>query len=116
VRPTSIPNLQLPTPKTFGDDGSSDRDKVAKRKIVLRELKETNFRLKVLRRSGFLTEAQDPVLQETEELIKIVATLVRNSRCADQVKGRTPTSDMRWFLTLLYRNRRLVSWELEVGS
>ena len=30
------------------DDGSSDRDMAAKRKIVLRELKETKFRLRVL--------------------------------------------------------------------
>jgi four helix bundle protein len=49
------------------DDGSSPRDGLAKKKIVLRELKETNFRLRVLRRSGFLTEAQDPVVNESAE-------------------------------------------------
>jgi four helix bundle protein len=32
------------------DDGTSLRDKAAKRKIALRELKETKFRLRVLRR------------------------------------------------------------------
>src|SRR5262245_59476799 len=42
------------------DDGSSPRDKKAKRKIVLRELKETKFRLRVLRRCGFLTGDQNP--------------------------------------------------------
>jgi four helix bundle protein len=36
------------------DDGNSDRDTLAKRKIVLRELKETRFRLKVLHRSKFI--------------------------------------------------------------
>jgi four helix bundle protein len=35
------------------DDGSSDADKLAKRRIVLRELKETSFRLRVLRQTGF---------------------------------------------------------------
>ena len=62
------------------DDGSSDNDKLAKRKIVLRELKETRFRLMVVRKCGFLTSAQDPVLNETAELIKIVAKLINNSR------------------------------------
>lgn len=62
------------------DDGSSDYDKLAKRKIVLRELKETRFRLMVVRKCGFLTSAQDPVLNETAELIKIVAKLISNSR------------------------------------
>ena len=61
------------------DDGTSDRDTVAKRKIVLRELKETKFRLRVLRRCKFLTADQDPVIQESDELIKIVATVLRNS-------------------------------------
>ena len=61
------------------DDGSSDRDTAGKRKIVLRELKETKFRLRVLRRCAFLTRDQDPVIRESDELIKIVATLLRNS-------------------------------------
>jgi four helix bundle protein len=34
------------------DDGSSKRDEIAKKKIVLRELKESRFRLRVLRRTG----------------------------------------------------------------
>jgi four helix bundle protein len=61
------------------DDGTSDRDTLAKRKIVLRELKETRFRLWVVRKCGFLTRDQDPVLDETGELIKIVAKLISNS-------------------------------------
>jgi four helix bundle protein len=59
------------------DDGSSDRDKLAKRKICLRELKETRYRLRVLRKSGYLTSAQDPVIKESDELVKILATLVK---------------------------------------
>ena len=61
------------------DDGTSDRDTLAKRKIVLRELKETRFRLWVVRKCGFLTRDQDPVLDEMRELIKIVAKLISNS-------------------------------------
>jgi four helix bundle protein len=59
------------------DDGSSAKDTAAKRRIVLRELKETRFRLLVLRRTGFLQPHHDPIVQETTELIRIVATLLR---------------------------------------
>ena len=58
-------------------DGSSDRD-TAKRKIVLRELKETRFRLVVLHRSKFIRAEHEPLIQESSELIRIVATLIRN--------------------------------------
>ena len=61
------------------DDGSSPRDTAAKRKITLRELKETKFRLRVLRRCDMLTRDQDPVINESDELIRIVATLLRNA-------------------------------------
>jgi four helix bundle protein len=64
------------------DDGSSPRDTRAKRQIALRELKETSFRLRVLRQEGILTEVHDPVLGECAELVKIVATLLRKSRLA----------------------------------
>ncbi len=64
------------------DDGSSARDKLSKRKIVLRELKESVFRLRVLRKSGILTEAHDPVIAETSELVKILATLIRKTEAS----------------------------------
>jgi hypothetical protein len=51
----------------------------AKRQIVLRELKETSFRLRVLRQTGILVPAHDPVITECAELVKIVATLIRRS-------------------------------------
>ena len=60
------------------DDGTSPRDTAAKRKIALRELKETKFRLRVLRRCDILTKDQDPVINEVDELIRIVATMLRN--------------------------------------
>ena len=64
------------------DDGSSARDKLSKRKIVLRELKEVNFRLRVLRKAGFLTEIHDPVIQESLELKLILAKIIRNTPSA----------------------------------
>jgi 23S rRNA-intervening sequence protein len=69
------------------DDGSSARDKVAKWRIVLRELKETRFRLRILRRCGFLTESQDPVINETIELIKIVSTIIGRNNGPDSAKA-----------------------------
>ncbi len=60
------------------DDGSSDRDTIAKQKIALREVKETRFRLRILRRCELLTSAQDPVIDEADELVRILATLIRN--------------------------------------
>jgi len=62
------------------DDGSSARDRRAKRQIVLRELKEPSFHLRVLRQAGVLTDAHDPVLGECTELLRIVATLLQKSR------------------------------------
>jgi len=61
------------------DDASSDRDKLSKRRIALRELKETRFRLRVLRATGLLTAEHDPVLNENAELVKILATIIRKS-------------------------------------
>ena len=61
------------------DDGSSPRDALAKKRIVLRELKETNFRLRVLRRTGLLTTDHEPVIKESAELVRIVAKIIRNS-------------------------------------
>jgi four helix bundle protein len=61
------------------DDGTSGADTRAKRRISLRELKETLFRLRVLRATGYLTELHDPVIQETLELKRIMASLVRKS-------------------------------------
>jgi four helix bundle protein len=59
------------------DDGSSDRDTLAKMRITLRELKETRFRLRVLRSSSLLTSEHDQVIAESDELVRIVATVIR---------------------------------------
>ena len=62
------------------DDGSSPRDRLAKRKIVLRELKETRLRLRILRKTGILREEHDPVIQESGELVRIVAALIHKTQ------------------------------------
>jgi four helix bundle protein len=62
------------------DDGSSTRDRVAKAKIALRELKETRLRLRILRASGILTSVHDPIVAENTELVKIVATIINKSK------------------------------------
>ena len=43
------------------------------------ELKETKFRLRILRRCELLLKDQDPVINECGELIRIVAKLIRNA-------------------------------------
>jgi four helix bundle protein len=70
------------------DDGSSDRDSIAKKKIALRELKETRFRLRVLLQCGLLTDAQEPVLAECNELVKIVATVITNAETTSRPRKR----------------------------
>jgi four helix bundle protein len=70
------------------DDGSSDRDSLAKTRIALRELKESRFRLRVLRRCGLLSEAHEPLITESDELVRIVAVLVRNARKKQKLRWR----------------------------
>lgn len=61
------------------DDGSSSADTRGKRRISLRELKETLFRLRVVRATGYLGPEYDEIIQETLELKRIMASLVRKS-------------------------------------
>ena len=61
------------------DDGSSPRDFRAKDRIALRELKESRRRLRILRLTGYLKDKHDSAIEEATELVKIVATMIRNS-------------------------------------
>jgi four helix bundle protein len=61
------------------DDASGGRDKAAKRRIALRELKEARMRMRMLRRCDLLTAEHDPVIKESDELVRIVATVIRKS-------------------------------------
>ena len=69
------------------DAGSSPRDKLAKKQIVLRELMETRFRLLVLRETKFLAAPHDPVIAENTELIKIVSKIIQKARAALGVRS-----------------------------
>jgi four helix bundle protein len=61
------------------DDASGKRDELAKKRIALRELKETRTRLRMLRQTDILASEHDPVIDESDELVRIVATVIRNS-------------------------------------
>jgi four helix bundle protein len=58
----------------------SSRAKAATlRTIALREFKESRLRLRILRATGYLTEDDESLIQESRELVKITATMIRNS-------------------------------------
>jgi four helix bundle protein len=59
------------------DDGSSPRDALAKKKITLRELKESRWRLRLLRAAGLLTDEHQPLIDESHELVRIVAAIIK---------------------------------------
>jgi four helix bundle protein len=61
------------------DDASSRRDFLAKERICLRELKESRLRLRVLNAAGFLTAEERELITESDELVKIVASIIRNA-------------------------------------
>lgn len=61
------------------DDATGNRDKAAKRRIALRELKEARLRMRMLRRCEILTTEHDPLIQESDELVRIVATVIRKA-------------------------------------
>jgi four helix bundle protein len=69
------------------DDGSSRRDFRAKDRIALREIKESRIRLRILRATGYLTGHDDPLINESLELVKIVATMIRNSAANEAAQG-----------------------------
>ncbi len=71
------------------DDGSSGRDFRAKDRIALRELKESRLRLRILRLTGYLKDKDDAVIQESVELVNIVATIIRNSQRNELREPRT---------------------------
>jgi len=61
------------------DDASSDRDFRAKERIVLRELKEAKVRLRLLLAVNLLRTEDQALVQEATELVRIVATIIRNN-------------------------------------
>jgi four helix bundle protein len=61
------------------DGASSGADFVAKLRISLKEAKETRFRLRVCRRCNLLDASFDPVVNEAEELIRILSPIIKRS-------------------------------------
>jgi hypothetical protein len=53
----------------------------------LREFKESRLRLRILRATGYLADVHDPLIRESNELVSIVATMIRNS-AANEARKR----------------------------
>jgi len=51
----------------------------SKERIVLRELKEAKVRLRLLLAVNLLSNEEEALVQEATELVKIVATIIRNN-------------------------------------
>ena len=61
------------------DGASSIADFIAKTRIALKEAKETRFRLRVCRRSDLLDRRFDPLVQESDEIVRILGKIVHNA-------------------------------------
>jgi four helix bundle protein len=61
------------------DGASSHDDFIAKNRIALKEAKETRFRLRVCQRTGLLSSEFYPMVQESDELVKILGKIVHNA-------------------------------------
>jgi four helix bundle protein len=62
-----------------GDSATSHDDFIAKTRIALREAKETRCRLRVCRRVGLLDATFEPVLDESDQLVRILGKIVHNA-------------------------------------
>ena len=70
------------------DGGSSPDDFIAKNRIALKEAKETRFRLRVCQRTRLLSPEFDPVVQESDELVRIIGKIVHNALRRAVAEGR----------------------------
>ena len=61
------------------DGASSVADFIAKNRIALKEAKETRFRLRLCRRADLLDETFDPLVQESDEIVRILGKIVHNT-------------------------------------
>lgn len=61
------------------DGASSRRDFIAKLRISLKEAKEVRFRLMICQRCGFLDTPFHPVVEESDQLVRIIAKIVHNA-------------------------------------
>jgi len=70
------------------DGASSHKDFIAKNRIALKEAKETRFRLRVCQRTRLLSPEFDPVVLESDELVRIIGKIVHNARRNAIANGR----------------------------
>jgi four helix bundle protein len=61
------------------DGATSHDDFIAKTRIALKEAKETRFRLLVCRRAGLLEAEHDSLIDESDQLVRVLATIVHNA-------------------------------------
>ena len=61
------------------DGASSHGDFIAKARIALKEAKEARFRLRVCRRCGLLDESFDALVNESDQLVRIIASIVHTA-------------------------------------
>ncbi len=61
------------------DGASSPADFIAKNRIALKEAKETRFRLRVCRRCELLDLNFDPLVRESDEIVRILGKIVHNA-------------------------------------
>jgi four helix bundle protein len=72
------------------DGASSNADFIAKNRIALKEAKETRFRLRVCRLTDHLDAKFDPLVKESDEIVRILATIVHKAsrrRSADDASA-----------------------------
>ena len=77
------------------DGASSHDDFIAKNRIALKEAKETRFRLRVCRRSELLDARFDPLVTESDELVRILGKIVHNALRNKASRGRTLNREPR---------------------
>jgi four helix bundle protein len=75
------------------DGASSRRDFIAKNRIALKEAKENRFRLQMCRKRNLLDAKFDPLVQESDELVRILGKIVHNARRNQKKQGERDTHD-----------------------
>ena len=81
------------------DGASSHKDFIAKNRIALKEAKETRFRLRVCRGTNLLDASYDALVNESDELVRILGKIVHNAirrrKAEKDAKARTRASAKR---------------------
>ena len=81
-----------------GDGASSHADFIAKNRIALKEAKETRFRLRVCRHCDLLDSSFDPIVTESDEIVRILGKIVHTAvrrEALEAANRRTPATRAR---------------------